>query len=317
MSSQNNTCFPLFQCYIFLIVALILLLALSSGETSQRVYVIVPYDAPVEQTSPPVSAPTVSAPPSAPTVHPAASAPTVQATAIPAIGMQGSDPLNGLSYDERAAEFMRSYGDRLYATFEDVPQDLRRYYLYICVQVERFYGVPCEAILAVHFAELMGGGFRPLETRVSRAGARGPGQVTPGYWNGWYSGNVRSFRTLPVSHPGLDATSIMANIQYGGCGFDFDRDGDADPDSLVDNMAGTACGLLHSGVTVALRNNTPALSAALREALAVYNSGDSYGSAPQITRQYAEIGVAWIEANAAIIRAAIAAEFPSLRDHSD
>lgn len=189
------------------------------------------------------------------------------------------------------AQLLAKYGDVLYPSLDDIPADLRAFYLHWVFSAAAAYNVPAEDIIAVHFAEEMGGGLRPLQTAVSRAGAVGVGQVTPGYWNGWNGGPRTYFLT--------DPSKIKI---FGGCGTDFAGDGVADPHSLSDNVAATACGLAHDHISTSLLGSADH-AAILANALAIYNSGKAWSNAPAITRQYAAYGVSWMQQNGATVEA--------------
>lgn len=220
----------------------------------------------------------------------------VPSTEIPAQAaeLQTQSPAPSVMTDnppDTTAEFLALYGDQLYPTLDSMPADLLAWYLYWVERVAQHYDVPEEDILAVHYAELMGNGFRPLETRRSSARAAGPGQIIPQTWNGWSCGrNQTTFMTDPQSI-----------INCGGLGTDFDGDGIANVDSLPDNLAATARHIKNDGISTSLRSNQANHEAALREALSRYNSNKSYWQAPAITQRYADIGVAWMRDNAALI----------------
>ncbi len=185
------------------------------------------------------------------------------------------------------ANFLEAYGEHIYPVLQEMPAEMLSWYLTWIHRVSQFYEVPEEDILTIHYAELLGAGFNPLETRRSSAGAGGPGQIIPQTWNGWTCGSDQSvFMTDPVS--------ISA---CGGLGRDFDDDGIASVDSLPDNLAATARYLQGLGITLALRMDPASHEALLRDALALYNSNNVYALAPQDTKNYADIGINWWRQN--------------------
>lgn len=189
------------------------------------------------------------------------------------------------------AEFMALYGEHVYPTLQSMPADMLTWYLTWVHRVAVYFDVPEEDILSVHYAELMGGGFNPLESRRSTADAGGPGQIIPETWNGWSCGsNQVVFMTAPQDIE-----------RCGGLGRDFDGDGVANVDSLPDNLAATALHIKFDGVSSTLRTDAAQHEAVLRDALAQYNSNKSYWQAPQITRTYVDIGLAWWRENSALI----------------
>ncbi|HEY9786398.1 MAG TPA: hypothetical protein V6D17_13405 [Candidatus Obscuribacterales bacterium] len=193
-------------------------------------------------------------------------------------------------------EFRAIYGDQLYPTLDSMPADLLSWYLYWVQRVALYYDVPEEDLLAVHYAELMGNGFRPLETRRSSARAAGPGQIIPQTWNGWSCGrNQTVFMTDPLS---------IQNC--GGLGTDFDGDGIASVDSLPDNLAATARHIKADGISTALRSDQVRHESMLREALAQYNANRSYWQASRQTQRYADIGVNWMRDNRELVPVYIA-----------
>lgn len=189
------------------------------------------------------------------------------------------------------AEFLALYGEKVYPTLQSMPADMLTWYLTWVHRVAVFYDVPEEDIITVHFAELMGGGFNPLETRRSRSLAAGPGQIIPQTWNGWSCGSRQTvFMTDPAQ--------ISA---CGGLGADFDGNGIADVDSLPDNLAATAQHIKRDGISRSLQSNAVAHENALRDALAKYNSNKTYWQAPAITRTYVDIGLKWWRENAPLM----------------
>lgn len=194
-------------------------------------------------------------------------------------------------------EFRAIYGDQLYPSLDAIPADLLSWYLYWVQRVAQYYDVPEEDILAVHYAELMGNGFRPLETRRSSANAGGPGQIIPQTWNGWSCGR---YQTVFFTNP-ADIT------RCGGLGTDFDGDGVANVDSLPDNLAATARHIKGDGISTALRANQTNHENVLREALSQYNSNSAYWQASLPTRRYADIGVAWMKSYRDLVPVYIAA----------
>lgn len=214
---------------------------------------------------------------------------------ITAVQPTSSPPPTALPAQENPpdtnAEFLALYGEHLYPTLQSMPADMLTWYLTWIHRVAVHYDVPEEDILAVHYAELMGGGFNPLESRRSSADAAGPGQIIPETWNGWSCGsNQAAFMTDP-----------QEISRCGGLGTDFDGDGIANVDSLPDNLAATALHIKFDGVVSSLRSNAGQHEAILRDALAQYNSNKSYWQAPQITRTYVDIGLAWWRENSALI----------------
>jgi hypothetical protein len=189
------------------------------------------------------------------------------------------------------AEFLALYGEKNYPTLQSMPADMLSWYLTWVHRVAIYYDVPEEDILTVHFAELMGNGFNPLETRRSRSLAAGPGQIIPQTWNGWSCG---ARQTVFMTDP----TRINA---CGGLGADFDGNGIADVDSLPDNLAATAQHIKRDGISRSLKSNPVQHENTLREALSRYNSNQSYWQAPAITRTYVDIGLNWWRENAALI----------------
>lgn len=189
------------------------------------------------------------------------------------------------------AEFLALYGDHVYPTLQSIPADMLTWYLTWIHRVAVYYDVPEEDILAVHYAELMGNGFRPLESRRSSADAAGPGQIIPETWNGWSCG---SNQTVFMTDPARIA-------ECGGLGTDFDGDGLANVDSLPDNLAATARHIKNDGISTSLRLDSVNHESVLRNALAIYNSGKSYWQTGAITRTYADIGVGWWRENRELI----------------
>jgi hypothetical protein len=189
------------------------------------------------------------------------------------------------------AEFLALYGDHVYPTLQSIPADMLTWYLTWIHRVAVYYDVPEEDILAVHYAELMGNGFRPLESRRSSADAAGPGQIIPETWNGWSCGsNQSAFMTDPAQI-----------AECGGLGTDFDGDGLANVDSLPDNLAATARHIKNDGISTSLRQDSVNHESVLKNALAIYNSGKSYWQTGSITRTYADIGVGWWRENRELI----------------
>ncbi|MBX9948694.1 MAG: hypothetical protein K2Y39_06010 [Candidatus Obscuribacterales bacterium] len=189
------------------------------------------------------------------------------------------------------AEFLALYGEKNYPTLQSMPADMLSWYLTWVHRVAIAYDVPEEDILTVHFAELMGNGFNPLETRRSRSLAAGPGQIIPQTWNGWSCG---SHQTVFMSDP--------AQIQAcGGLGTDFDGNGIADVDTLPDNLAATAQHIKRDGVSKSLQSNASLHENILRDALSKYNSNKTYWQAPAITRTYVDIGLRWWRENAPLM----------------
>lgn len=189
------------------------------------------------------------------------------------------------------AEFLALYGEHVYPTLQSMPADMLTWYLTWVHRVAVYFDVPEEDILSVHYAELMGGGFNPLESRRSTADAGGPGQIIPETWNGWSCGSNQSvFMTDP-----------QEISRCGGLGRDFDGDGIANVDSLPDNLAATALHIKFDGISSSLRSDAAQHEAVLRDALAQYNSNRSYWQAPQITRTYVDIGLSWWRENSALI----------------
>ncbi len=189
------------------------------------------------------------------------------------------------------AEFLALYGEKIYPTLQSMPADMLTWYLTWVHRVAVAYDVPDEDILTVHFAELMGIGFNPLETRRSRSRAAGPGQIIPQTWNGWSCGARQSvFMTDPAQ---IEAC--------GGLGTDFDGDGVANVDNLPDNLAATARHIKNDGIATSLRADEIQHESMLREALSSYNSGTGYWQATALTRTYADIGVTWWRENGALV----------------
>lgn len=190
------------------------------------------------------------------------------------------------------AKFLALYGEKVYPTLQAMPADMLTWYLTWVHRVAVFYDVPEEDILAVHYAELMGGGFNPLETRRSRSRAAGPGQIIPQTWNGWSCGSQQSvFMTDPAT--------IAA---CGGLGTDFDGNGVADVDSLPDNLAATAKHIKRDGISMSLQSNAVQHENTLRNALALYNSNKTYWQASALTRTYVDIGLRWWKENAPLMK---------------
>lgn len=170
------------------------------------------------------------------------------------------------------------HGDQAWE-LRDMPIELREYVLTWGIRVSAETAVPLWAILAIWRSESMGeSGFRPLETRISGSCAIGPGQVTGPYWDGrdfpreqWRS--CKPFETDP------------ARILPNGCGRDFDGDKVANPFSVVDNMAATACGLHDSGVTTANCSNATNCQGLLAEAMYAYLGARN--------TEYAGYGITW------------------------
>lgn len=170
------------------------------------------------------------------------------------------------------------HGDQVWE-LRDMPVEIREHVLTWGMRVSVETGVPLWAILAIWRSELMGeSGFRPLETRISSSCAIGPGQITGSYWDGrdypreaWRS--CKPFETNP------------ARILPNGCGQDFDGDNVANPFSIADNMAATACGLRNSGVTTANCDTATNCQSLLAEAMYTY-----LGARNTV---YAAYGVTW------------------------
>ncbi len=198
---------------------------------------------------------------------------------------------------ENAAYFLAKYGEHIYPTLQSMPADMLTWYLTWIHRVSLYYGVPEEDILTVHYAELMGGGFNPLETRRSKAHAGGPGQIIPQTWNGWSCG---SYQTVFMTDPASIA-------KCGGIGTDFDGNGIADIDSLPDNLAATAKHIKRDGITTALRTDNARHEVVLTDALALYNSGTTYWQASALTRTYVGIGLKWWRANRDLMSAYLSA----------
>lgn len=190
------------------------------------------------------------------------------------------------------AKFLALYGEKVYPTLQSMPPDMLTWYLTWVHRVAVFYDVPEEDILTVHYAELMGGGFNPLETRRSRSRAAGPGQIIPQTWNGWSCG---SQQTVFMTDPATIA-------QCGGLGTDFDGNGVADVDSLPDNLAATAKHIKRAGISISLQGNAVEHENTLRNALALYNSNKTYWQAPAATRTYVDIGLRWWRQNAPLMK---------------
>lgn len=213
---------------------------------------------------------------------------TINPTPAPQVVVQNTPAPN---VADTNAEFLALYGEQVYPTLQSMPADMLTWYLTWVHRVAVFYDVPEEDILMVHYAELMGGGFNPLETRRSRSLAAGPGQIIPQTWNGWSCGSRQTvFMT--------DTSQIQA---CGGLGADFDGNGIADVDSLPDNLAATAQHIKRDGVSMSLRSNAVQHENVLRDALAKYNSNKTYWQAPAITRTYVDIGLRWWRENAPLM----------------
>ncbi len=203
-------------------------------------------------------------------------------------------------YKAYEAQLRAKYGQKLYPTLESMPEDLREFYLTSVYWGATFIGVPWQAVLAIHNTEIVGKGYRPFENAVSFAAARGPGQITPGYWNGWGSG----------SRSAAPSKNFAEIVQGGGNGFhwglrsewqrylrhevglDALQSSDADIMYLINNVVATARGLYKNGVrSDRFPANPQQWSAAnyktLRDAAMIYNSG---GTNPNV-RQCA--GCAW------------------------
>jgi len=170
------------------------------------------------------------------------------------------------------------HGDQIWE-LRDMPAEIREHVLTWGIRVSAKTGVPLWAILAIWRSELMGEpGFKPLETRISSSCAIGPGQITGSYWDGrdfprepWRS--CKPFETNP------------ARILQNGCGQDFDGDNVANPFSIADNMAATACGLRNSGVTTANCPTATYCQGILAEAMYTYLGARN--------TEYAGYGITW------------------------
>ncbi len=203
-------------------------------------------------------------------------------------------------YKAKEAELKARYGQKLYPTLQAMPDDVREFYLTSVYWGAQLIGVPWQAVLAIHNTEVVGKGYRPFEQAVSFAAARGPGQITPGYWNGW-AGSGRS------AAPSKNFADIVKNNGNGfhwglraewlrylrhEVGLDALKSSDADIMYLINNVVATARGLYKNGVTTKAfpadpRQWSQANITALRNAVMIYNSG---GTNPAV-RQCS--GCAW------------------------
>lgn len=200
------------------------------------------------------------------------------------------------TYQTLESELKEKYSGKQYKSLDDMPKDLRNFYLALVGIIAEEKGVDPIALMATHFAEKMGHGWQPFPDHVSSAGATGVGQVTPGFWNGWH--RDKDGRTSPRNRFLTDPAEIA---KYGGSGVDFDGDGKADPNSLADNIAATASTIRVTDLS------KPSELGKLRSELCLYNAGKSCQNAPLVTNQYASIGVNWARANRLPILAMIAA----------
>lgn len=184
---------------------------------------------------------------------------------------------------------LTAYGDQSYIDLASMPVDLRAHTLTWLKRVSNETGVPIWAILAVWYTERWGSGFSPLETRVSSACAVGPGQITPPNWNGDW--------TVPYQCDPF-ITSLQ-DIPL-GCGRDFDRDGYANPFSLADNIAATACNLSNSGILASnaqCTGDARLCSTLFSRALCSYLAGPRGSCAGGDNYAYVQRGIEWARQN--------------------
>ena len=203
-------------------------------------------------------------------------------------------------YKAKEAELKARYGQKLYPTLQSMPDDVREFYLTSVYWGAQLVGVPWQAVLAIHNTEVVGKGYRPFEQAVSFAAARGPGQITPGYWNGWAGGG----RSAAPSKNFADIVKNNGNGFHWGLraewlrflrhevGLDALQSSDADIMYLINNVVATARGLYKNGVTTKAfpadpRQWSQANITTLRNAVMIYNSG---GTNPAV-RQCS--GCAW------------------------
>ncbi|CAN5535380.1 hypothetical protein BH10CYA1_BH10CYA1_17970 [soil metagenome] len=182
-----------------------------------------------------------------------------------------------------------------YASLASMPADLRAYCLATAIVVANHYDVPVELILGIHYAEQMGHGWQCLQSNVSASGAVGPGQVTIGFWNGWYNADFSRFITEPQA---ICPCLVRGQQSPPGFGTDFDGDGLADPWTLADNIAATARHFVYEKMTNAAKNQANYASQ-IRDAMTIYANGTAYMDqrTPNIKRQYADIGTLWAMTN--------------------
>ncbi|MCW5853988.1 MAG: VanW family protein, partial [Anaerolineae bacterium] len=189
-------------------------------------------------------------------------------------------------YKATEANLRAKYGQKLYPTLQSMPDDLREFYLMSVYWGAKFIGVPWQAVLAIHNTEIVGKGYRPFEQAVSVAAARGPGQITPGYWNGWGSRSAAPFKNFSDIikgggngfHWGMRA-EWLRYLRH-EVGLDALQSTDADIMYLINNVVGTARGLYKNGVTLDKFPSDPKQWSAanyktLSDAAMIYNSGST------------------------------------------
>jgi murein DD-endopeptidase MepM/ murein hydrolase activator NlpD len=114
------------------------------------------------------------------------------------------------AWDHQGAQLAKRYQGRLFSSLKSMPPKLRDWYVGTVVKIAREMNFPPEIVLAIHFAEQVGGGFRPFENRSSYVGTVGPGQWTRPSWNGWH-------------HPVKEKydTNQWRILKHGGLGVDY------------------------------------------------------------------------------------------------
>lgn len=183
---------------------------------------------------------------------------------------------------KQEAQLREKYHGQSFATLEEMPEELRQFYLGTIDAVAEKYDVPPAILLSYLYAEQMGAGFG-FEPRMSSALAAGEGQITPGHWNGW-DGNSPYYL-------------FKTNPDKKGSANDFDNNGVANVFSLPDNLAASAQDIARNGlINSNLKNLSPAeREAKYKNALARYNSGKSYENAPAVTKEYVKIGLSFLK----------------------
>lgn len=120
------------------------------------------------------------------------------------------DAVTMTALDSIGAELSIKYKNQLFRSLSDMPEELRTWYVGKVVEISQKFNFPPEMVLAIHWAEQRGAGFRPFESRSSYASTAGPGQWTPRSWNGWSNPERTKFVMDPVEI-----------IKWGGYGIDY------------------------------------------------------------------------------------------------
>ncbi|MGB0387456.1 MAG: M23 family metallopeptidase [Ardenticatenaceae bacterium] len=106
-------------------------------------------------------------------------------------------------------ELVARYGSQLFPSLEEMPEEVRAYFMFEVQEVADFFEVRSEDLIAVLQAQNEGG--LRIEAPDEQAGsAQGVARISPRVWNGWAN---------PESEQFLSDPRIIE--QYGGLGFDW------------------------------------------------------------------------------------------------